>query len=40
MILQLGGLGNLIGGITTAVRAADYFVDAETVKGKINFWYQ
>jgi hypothetical protein len=28
----LGGLGNLIGGITTAVRAADNFVDAESVQ--------
>ena len=40
MILQLGGVGNIIGGITTAVRAADDFVDAESVKGKFIFWYQ
>ena len=36
MILQLGGLGNLIGGITTAA-SADYFHDSESRNGKLDF---
>ena len=40
MILQLGGLGNLIDGIATAVSAAHNFVDEESVKGKSSIWYQ
>jgi len=39
MILQMAGLGNIIGGITTAATAAENFVDTESVKGKFNFWY-
>jgi hypothetical protein len=36
MILQLGGLGNLIGGITTASVANDND-DVESKRGKFNF---
>ena len=39
MILQLGGFVNLIGGITTATSAADYFQDSETANGKLDFCY-
>jgi uncharacterized membrane protein YeaQ/YmgE (transglycosylase-associated protein family) len=42
-ILQLGGLGNIIIGITGATAAAvasGHFVDAEDKNGKFDFWYQ
>jgi hypothetical protein len=39
MILQLGGFVNLIGGITTATSAADYFQDSKTANGKLDFCY-
>jgi len=39
MILQLGALMNLIIGITTAVEASNS-VDADSKKGKFDFWYQ
>jgi len=35
VILQLGGLGNVIGGITRAAEVGD-----ETGNGKFNLWYQ
>ena len=35
MMLQLGGVGNITGGITTALEQ-----DAETDNGKFNLWYQ
>jgi len=38
MILQLGGVGDLINGIATAV--AGDFVDDENRNGKFDFWYQ
>jgi hypothetical protein len=39
MILQLGGLGSLIGGTTIASGAKDY-TDVESKRGKFDFWYQ
>jgi len=38
MILQIGGLANLITGIATA--AIGNSVDAESKNGKVDFWYQ
>jgi succinate-acetate transporter protein len=38
MILQIGGLANLITGITTAALSDSF--DAESKKGKFDFWYQ
>ena len=35
MILQLGGLGNIIGGITRALEEDD-----GTANGKFDLWYQ
>jgi len=37
MILQIGGLWNIIGGITTA--AASHHFDEEHRNGKFDFWY-
>jgi len=38
MILQLGGVGNLIFGIITAVAGAN--ISDESRNGKLKFWYQ
>jgi len=38
MILQIGGLGNLIIGIAAVASKGDS-VDAESKEGKVDFWY-
>ena len=38
MILQLGGLGNITGGIKTTVTTVDKFHDPQSLKGKFKFW--
>jgi hypothetical protein len=38
MILQLGGLGTVYDGISTALSGGG--VDAQSKKGKFDFWYQ
>jgi len=38
MILQLGGVGNLIVGIIAAVAGAN--ISHEKSNGKLKFWYQ
>jgi hypothetical protein len=40
MILQLGGLGSLIGGITEAALAATNIENEDLWSGKFEFWYQ
>jgi hypothetical protein len=41
MFLQIGGLWNLIRGITTAsVATAEDYGDEDSIKGKLEFWYQ
>jgi len=39
MILQVGGLGTVIGWITAAAKTAENFDEAESVKSKFNFWH-
>jgi hypothetical protein len=38
LILQLGGVGNLLAGIEIAERSESF--DADRIEGKFAFWYQ